>query len=196
MKPETKEKVMQFIAAYEGKAFKNEDWEKQKSSFVFFHVMKKMGIVKPLYNNFFTIDKDKLNSLGYGAIFKAYDDYMKTKSQNRAIKKSAKPEIELLSQTLDQMPNGFSSHDFCTVLSAKGFSKAKIRKGAAAEYLRTVAIQTGKGARTWRKKPVQTQLSIHDINVPAATITEQGAIEHLKKLGYKIMKPINQWEEI
>ena len=127
MKPETKEKVMQFVAAHEGKAFKNEDWEKQKSSFVFFHVMKKIG----------------------------------------------------------------------TVLSAKGFSKAKIRKGAAAEYLRTVAIQTGKGARTWRKKTVQTQLSIHDVAVPVVTMTEQGCIAYLKSLGcYKIMKLKTQWEEI
>lgn len=189
---------MQFLAAYETKAFRFKDWENQKSNNIFFHVMRRMGIIKKLYKNYFTIDKEKLNALGHGAIFREYQNYLNAKKQNKVIKTlPANSETELLNEVFNEMPNEFSSHDFCKVLAGKGFSRAKIKKGAAAEYLKSVSIQNEKWSRTWRKIPVQPQLSIHDINVPVAmSMTEQGAIAYLKSLGYKIMKPINQWEEI
>jgi len=86
----------------------------------------------------------------------------------------------------------FTSHEFGNevkriIKSETGYyPKFRIRGG---EYLHTVATQIS--LRRWIKSDNLTKEFNSHIDL---TISE--AIKYLKLEGYKIMKPVNQWEEV
>jgi hypothetical protein len=92
----------------------------------------------------------------------------------------------------------FTSHEFGKevkriIKSETGYyPKYRIRGG---EYLHTVAIQTS--LRRWVKNQIDGKKSFTGtIEEFAYSWDESKAIAYLKSKGYKIMKPVNQWEEV
>jgi hypothetical protein len=197
MRNSTQEKVARFIDTYKNSySFKYRDFENHKISSVFFYVMRRMGIIQPLRKNNFRIDNAKFESLGYNAVFKAYENYM---NGHRDSDNEKKDEKELMINVFEQMPVVFSSFDFCKALVKKGYSRAKIKKGEARQFLKTVANQNGPRSMQWAKKISHEAPMKFSQLLVTSTSTEQytqECIAHLKSIGYRVMKPINQWEEI
>ena len=113
-------------------------------------------------------------------------------------------EVNIMHKTFDEMPNRFTGFLFNKVLIKNGYSANKARRGTKhRNFLRNMAENLGYKSKTWIKKPeFQKETGIFsDENFkikPAQPqqLTEQRAIEFLKSKGYKIMKPVSNWEEI
>jgi peptidyl-tRNA hydrolase len=98
--------------------------------------------------------------------------------------------MEILNQTLRQMPKYFSSNEFSDVAKRKGLTKRQIASGVIASYLHINAIQ-GATRRSWRK------MDVEKINIGSNKEDEIDlAINLLKSNGYKITKKVEQWIEI
>jgi uncharacterized protein YnzC (UPF0291/DUF896 family) len=93
--------------------------------------------------------------------------------------------MNILEQTLRQMPSRFSSNEFAKRAKRNGLTTREIQNGLVSHYLRNETIRDG-SKRMWKKKDVVSQ----EYNK-----TEE-CIKHLKNLGYKILKPVNEWVEL
>jgi hypothetical protein len=94
--------------------------------------------------------------------------------------------MDILSKTLSQMPESFSSNEFAIQAKKNGISKRQIANGIIASYLNINATK-GNSRRMWIKTSTSRSTVSPDIEY---------CIARLKELGYKVLKPINQWEEI
>jgi hypothetical protein len=94
--------------------------------------------------------------------------------------------MDILSKTLSQMPESFSSNEFAIQAKKNGISKRQIANGIIASYLNINATK-GNSRRMWVKTSASRTTVSSDIEY---------CIARLKELGYKVLKPINQWEEI
>lgn len=94
--------------------------------------------------------------------------------------------MNILKQTLDNMTDIFSSNEFVKEAARLGFKQRDIDLGKCRNFLIENAEQHG-SRRTWRKKNTE----LFDVENQI-----QKAIDLLKKHGYKIMKPVNEWQEV
>ena len=86
------------------------------------------------------------------------------------------------------MPEIFTSNTFCKQAAKKGVSDRIIQDGYAAKFLKETCIQY-ETRRTWKKQVTSDQLFL-----PVDKLAE--SINYLKSLGYKVMKPVNTFEEV
>jgi len=118
-------------------------------------------------------------------------------------------ESDIMHKTFEEMPNKFTGFLFNKTLIKNGYPSEKIRKGEGnQDFLRPMAENLGYKSKTWIKKPeFQKSTGMFKdeepiiISKPIETIkapemNEEKAIEFLKSKGYKIMKPVSNWEEI
>lgn len=96
--------------------------------------------------------------------------------------------MNILEKTLNQMPSRFSSNEFAKRAKRNGLTDSEIRNGVVSNYLRITVVSDG-SRRMWRKKDALSLIS-EEYNK-----TEE-YIQYLKGLGYKILKPVNEWREI
>lgn len=208
MKIETKQKIAKFITENANKDFCHEDYRGYKLSYVFFHVMKKAGIIKHSDSYRFIIDIARFNELGYAFIYQAYADYVSEKERNRkhvsrsssyARQQETKP---IMDAAFKQMKDVFTSYEYCQLLIKNGIDPELVRKGIAANYLKQIATQNGHRSKTWFKKtsqnkPNNDRVIIQPEPKPLFTFnSNEEIINHVKSLGFRVLKPINQWEEI
>ena len=101
--------------------------------------------------------------------------------------------LEQLKNNLDQMPDCFTSHEFVKALKKKGFSEKLLRNGYALEFLKRNCRQEARRSKVWYKVKEgsgQQQIFQEDDKM------EKDAVAYLKSLGYRIMKPVNEWQEM
>lgn len=94
---------------------------------------------------------------------------------------------EILNQTLQAMPEMFSSNNFCSLFVHNGGLKQYVSSGICLKFLKSKCDPLGvseKRVRSWKKRttdsPVQIPLNYE--------LTEEICIDFLKKRDYKIYK--------
>ena len=89
------------------------------------------------------------------------------------------------------MPQIFSTNEYLESLKKTATSPADVNRS---KYLSFIKKECRKVSNRTYVKPKETQLSLEPVNQPV--ITEETAIDFLKNLGYKVLKPIKDWVEI
>lgn len=102
-------------------------------------------------------------------------------------------EQELLNNILAKMPNHFSSNQFSKTGKKMGLSKISVSNGIISLFL-NATCERGDTLRTWYKIKEQIIASNEISMRKEFTISE--AIAFLKSHGYKILKPVSNWEEV
>jgi hypothetical protein len=104
---------------------------------------------------------------------------------------------QLLLETLEKMPVIFSSNQFSKLAQKKGIPKNFVNNGGISDFLRYYAEQCG-SRRIWKKNTIENEpkVFIPKLFKSEKNTNKEDAINLLKSLGYKIMKPITQFEEI
>jgi hypothetical protein len=93
---------------------------------------------------------------------------------------------EILSKSLEQMPDFFSSNQFSDAAIRQNYPKIAITKGMLGSFLHKHATQSNTSKRMWHKRGNSHQ-QFNDIDA---------AIALLKSHGYRILKPVSDWQEI
>lgn len=99
--------------------------------------------------------------------------------------------MEIYQRVLRTMPQIFSTNEYLESLKKTATSPADVNRS---KYLSFIKKECRKVSNRTYVKPKETQLTLDPVNQPV--ITEETAVEFLKKLGYKILKPVNEWVEI
>lgn len=100
-----------------------------------------------------------------------------------------KTDLELLQVAFAAMPKEFTGNEFSKVCQNVGIKQSKIDAGVATQFLHLNARQT-----TSRKMWIKNSAPKESGDVATDKIEE--AIATLKSAGYKVFKPITQFEEI
>ena len=108
--------------------------------------------------------------------------------------------MDLLNKTLIEMREVFSSNEFSYRAKKNGLSVREVAAGVCGHFLHRNAIQLDT-RRKWKKKNMEENLHvINRLAVPAPEFDIKdevsGAINLLKNLGYKILKPQTKWDEV
>jgi hypothetical protein len=93
---------------------------------------------------------------------------------------------EILSKSLEKMPDFFSSNQFADAAIRQNYPKIAIAKGMLGSFLHKHATQSNTSKRMWHKRGNSHQ-QFNDIDA---------AIALLKSHGYRVLKPISDWQEI
>jgi hypothetical protein len=93
---------------------------------------------------------------------------------------------DILSKALEKMPDFFSSNQFADAAIRLNYPKIAITKGMLGSYLHKHATQSNTSKRMWHKR----------VNYPHQFNDIDAAIALLKSHGYRILKPVNDWQEI
>jgi hypothetical protein len=99
--------------------------------------------------------------------------------------------MEIYQRVLRTMPQIFSTNEYLESLKKTATSPADVNRS---KYLSFIKKECRKVSNRTYVKPKETQLSLETVNQPV--ITEETAVEFLKNLGYKVLKPIKDWVEI
>lgn len=99
--------------------------------------------------------------------------------------------MEIYHRVLRTMPQIFSTNEYLESLKKTATSPEDVNRS---KYLSFIKKECRKVSNRTYVKPKETQLSLEPVNQPV--ITEETAIELLKRLGYKVLKPTNEWVEI
>jgi hypothetical protein len=102
--------------------------------------------------------------------------------------------VQTLNKVLAEMPEQFTSNNFADVARSYGIPNARIANGICAQFLHPRCIQIH-GTRIWARRG-SAILKDADVKPKQNTSDKDAAIALLKSLGYRIMKPITQYEEI
>ena len=96
---------------------------------------------------------------------------------------------EILTQTLAKMPKLFSSNEFSRVAQKNGITKSQIAHGVISSFLNhNENIKRGDTLRTWYKvNPSSNNIIYNDVDE---------AIKLFKSKGYKVLKPVSEWQEL
>jgi hypothetical protein len=121
---------------------------------------------------------------------KSYSD-RKSDSRKRYSLNNAMGDFPIYEQALKAMPDRFTSSDLSGLAQENGANPYHTREGAIGFWLQDRDDVERISTRTWVKKGVEPQSE----SVPDIT-TEEQAVALLKSLGYRIMKPTTQWEEL
>ena len=90
--------------------------------------------------------------------------------------------MESLQKALNDMPNYFSSNQFSRKAKRYGLTTRQVQDGVCAQFLHQNCIQMDT-KRTWSK----SQTTDNDISK---------AISLLKSKGYKVLKPVTEYQEL
>jgi hypothetical protein len=93
---------------------------------------------------------------------------------------------DILSKSLEKMPDFFSSNQFADAAIRQNYPKIAITKGMLGSYLHKHATQSNTSKRMWHKRGNSHQ-QFNDIDA---------AIALLKSHGYRVLKPVSDWQEI
>ena len=96
---------------------------------------------------------------------------------------------QILEKTMNEMPNIFTSNEFTKRAILNGLPKPRNNNGFG-DFIEFYAVNEYKGSKTWSKKQQVFK------NTETISIDEKTCIDFLKSKGYKILKPINQFEEV
>ena len=92
----------------------------------------------------------------------------------------------ILEQTIQEMPDSFTSNEFNKRAIKNGYPAKKLKRKGLASFIRKYADNAYEGSKTWVKRN-----NLQEKNI----MTDEDMIKHLKGKGYKIMKPVNEWIE-
>ncbi len=103
---------------------------------------------------------------------------------------------EILEQTMAQMPRVFTSNEFTRLAIKNGYPERRTKNGVYI-FLQRYADNEGFRSKTWTKRETSKEINLlnfsnQDVKVE---LTEDEMIDRLKEKGYKIMKPIKDWQE-
>lgn len=103
-------------------------------------------------------------------------------------------------RAFEAMPDIFTSRVFNKKALSLGYPKSMLQGNGLAGFLHRYADNQGKFSKVWRKKsvpePVKDEFS-NAISAPEPVKDEiSKAIFLLKSKGYRVLKPINDWEEL
>ena len=88
--------------------------------------------------------------------------------------------MEELFKALDEMPNKFSSSEFCSKAREFGITTRQIQDAVCSKFLKQNAIHVEK--RTYIKIESETYL--------------ERCIDYIKSEGYKVLKPVTEYKEL
>ena len=100
---------------------------------------------------------------------------------------------EILEKTATQMPKVFTSNEFNNRAIKNGFPAIKLKHCGLGSFISKFATNDARFSKTWTKKSVPT--SYADFS-SIDTMTVEQMVNSLKKKGYKIMKPVQDWIEL
>jgi len=98
--------------------------------------------------------------------------------------------MEILEKVMEKMPTHFSSNEFVKKAVKLGLANVYRTNGTIIRFLHKNAIQTT-SRKMWMKRDdpkEQSRISFDDEILRA--------IDLLKSKGYKIMKPVSEWQEL
>ena len=102
---------------------------------------------------------------------------------------------DILNKTLDEMPDVFTSNEFNRKAVSNGYPKDRLKQTGLARYLHLHAFNDKKFKKTWTKRSkTKHQDEVRKNNYVFKSFDE--IVLFLKTKGYRVMKPINQWEEL
>lgn len=106
---------------------------------------------------------------------------------------------EIVEKTINELPQIFTSQEFNRLAVKNGYPYTG-KKGLG-NYIEQYAENEFPRSKTWVKKntPKWIEILKKKENMPIVTMaqmTEQQMIEALKAKGYKIMRPVQNYEEI
>jgi hypothetical protein len=90
------------------------------------------------------------------------------------------------------MPQIFSTNEYLQSLKKTATSPSDVNRSKYLSFIKKECRKVSN--RTYVKKPKESQLTLEPVNQPV--ITEEMAVELLKNLGYKVLKPVKDWVEI
>ena len=104
----------------------------------------------------------------------------------------------ILEKTLREMPNAFTSNAFNKAAVKNGIPKSLIENTGLYFFLKTHATNACRGSKTWMKN-IKTKGDLNEnqnlSQIKVERIDVDVAIRLLKSLGYKVLKPVNEWKE-
>ena len=98
--------------------------------------------------------------------------------------------MESLQRALNDMPNQFSSNEFSKNAKKYGLTQREVLDGVCARFLHRNAVQLST-KRMWRKKNTSNLFAMDN-----ADDQVQYAISLLKSKGYKVLKPVTEYQEL
>ena len=90
--------------------------------------------------------------------------------------------MEELFKALDEMPNVFSSSEFCKKARLLGITTNQVRKAVCSKFLKENAIHIEKRTYTKNKDNDKTYI--------------EKCINYLKSKDYKVFKPVTEYKEL
>ena len=112
--------------------------------------------------------------------------------------------LKIVMDTFNEMPDIFTSFEFNRAALENGYPERLLRGRGLANYLRRFADNDFYRSKQWTKKGatpavVQTKIA-EETTEPKSSNIEGVSIEEciqiLKNAGYKVMKPVSEWEEL
>jgi len=100
--------------------------------------------------------------------------------------------MEIYQRVLSNMPQIFSTNEYLQSLKKTATSPSDVNRSKYLSFIKKECRKVSN--RTYVKKPKESQLTLEPVNQPV--ITEEMAVELLKNLGYKVLKPVKDWVEI
>lgn len=92
---------------------------------------------------------------------------------------------EILERALEIMPNEFTSNQFARTARELGIPQRLIDNGIVGNFLSAHVYRVSPDARSWYKDSQKV-----------LTGNIESAIALLKQNGYKVFKPVSDWQEI
>jgi hypothetical protein len=98
-------------------------------------------------------------------------------------------------EAFESMPYEFTSNEFAAKARDLGVDRKFTASGRCGEFLKLKAVQIH-GKRLWRKRNRTIATISNEAHITPGMNTVETMIYELKKLGYKILKPTTNYEEI
>lgn len=100
---------------------------------------------------------------------------------------------KILLKTMEQMPDVFTSNQFNLQAISNGYSALAIAKrSGTGDFIRKYATNDYPYSKMWTKK----NISKNKVEKIERIDNIENAIKLLKSKGYKVLKPINEWQEV
>jgi hypothetical protein len=99
--------------------------------------------------------------------------------------------MEVLEKTFKQMPQVFTSNQFNKQAVKNGYPAALLKHSGLHPFLHKYAKNSTTFSKTWTKNKTEVICSNE-----STSMTEMQMIQYLKSKGYKILKPVNEWQEL
>jgi hypothetical protein len=116
--------------------------------------------------------------------------------------------LNILVRTIEQMPTNFTSREFTLAALSNGYPERMTKGRGLAPFIKRFAVNDYYRSKRWTKTEASVGLgnlagahsrvsdaSCQQINLIAIDDDLEAAVELLKKHGYKIMKPVEEWIE-